>query len=259
VLIGRKRRVTLGIAAVAAALVAGFAPVQAAASPDVAQQSAAVRSVAANPDGTVTESVYTPAPGVTPAQLANKLRASGVQGVTVTSSSVTTAAVAACSYGTARTWSSSATCFVRWSYNGAVRPVIDFVDHSGSSWPVGRATTKWNETSGIDSIYRTASSGCDGAPAHCVHVYSGNYSATGWTGRTTRTLNSAATYYASAKVELNDYYGGTENQKWNTACHELGHVLGLDHNTSTTSCLYYARTSQIYPNGDDFNLLERYY
>jgi hypothetical protein len=123
---------------------------------------------------------------------------------------------------------------------------------------VGRAVTEWNKTSGIDSIYRAASTGCDGAPAHCVHVYSGNYGA-GWTGRTSRTLNAAATYYSTAKVELNNYYSGTEAQRWNTSCHELGHVLGLNHNTSTGSCMYTSRTSQRYPNGDDYNLVERYY
>jgi hypothetical protein len=246
-------------ATVAAVLATGLAPGRAMAEVTAADQAASVTSTVYNADGTITETVYTPAPGVTSADLAQNLKASGVANLAVKNEGDVTALAASCSLGTARTWASSATCFVRWSYNGAVRPIIDFVDHSGASWPVGRAVTKWNETSGIDSIYRPASSGCDGAPTHCVNVYSKNYGATGWTGLTSRTLYAAQTYYTNATTELNDYYGGTETQKWNTACHELGHVLGLDHNISTTSCLYYARISTKYPNADDFNLLERYY
>ncbi|WP_344614245.1 matrixin family metalloprotease [Dactylosporangium salmoneum] len=243
-----------------AAAAAGLGPVGAnAANAADVPVDAAVTSVVQNADGTITETSYTPAPGVSPADLAQRLRSRGLNAKAGTQATASLAAASACSKGTARTWPSSATCFVRWSYNGAVRPVIDFVDGSGASWPVGRSVTKWNQTSGIDSIYRTSTAGCDGAPAHCVHVYSYNYGDTGWTGNTSRTLNSAQTYYTQAVTELNDYYGGTEAQKWNTACHELGHVLGLDHNTSTTSCLYYARTSQQYPNSDDYSLLESYY
>ncbi|GAA1383951.1 hypothetical protein GCM10009661_64520 [Catellatospora chokoriensis] len=260
VLTGSKRRISLALTA-AAATVTAIAAVPAHAAP--APSNERVVTVERAADGTLTETIYQVAPGFTGADLANNLRARGASGVAVLSgeqaSGDVVAAVAACSSGSARTWPSSATCFVRWSYNGAVRPVIDFVDHSGASWPVGRAVTEWNETSGIDSIYRPASSGCDGAPAHCVHVYSSNYGATGWTGSTSRTFNAANTYYASASVKLNDYYGGTEAQKWNTACHELGHVLGLDHNTGTESCLYSSRTSTKYPDADDYNLIERYY
>jgi hypothetical protein len=259
VLTGRKRRITLGVAtSVVAVVAAGLAPVQATAAPDTTN--AHVRTVSVNPDGTVTETLYHPAPGFTAAQLASSLRVRGVANVSVSedSESADAAAVAPCSLGTARTWPSTATCFVRWSYNGAVRPIINFVDHSGAAWPVGRAVTKWNETSGIDSIYRSASSGCDGAPVHCVHVYSGNYGS-GWVGLTSRTFNSARTYYSTAKVQLNDYYRGTESENWMAACHELGHVLGLDHNLSSGGCMYGSQTSNKYPTANDFGLLERYY
>jgi hypothetical protein len=58
---------------------------------------------------------------------------------------------------------------------------------------------------------------------------------------------------------VNDVSATATAQKWQTACHELGHVLGLFHNTSTSSCLYNARTSQETPNADDYALLESYY
>jgi hypothetical protein len=254
---GKKRLFPIGIVA-ATLVVVGLGPVGAYADePTVVTGSGAeVTSTVVNADGTITETIYTPAPGVSAAELALTLQASGVA---ATVNDDLSATAAACAHGTARTWPSGATCFVRWSYNGAVRPIIDFVDQSGASWPVGRAVTNWNQTSGIDSIYRTSSAGCDGAPAHCVHIYSYNYGAVGWTGSTSRTLNAAGTYYTQAVAELNDYYGGTTAEKWNTACHEMGHILGLHHNTSTSSCLYYARTSHETPNADDYNLLESYY
>jgi Metallo-peptidase family M12 len=245
----------------AAGIIAAAAPASAAPDAGAAPargQDAVVTSVQKNANGTITETTYAPAPGVMPDELATRLRARGIPNVTVTYASEVSTLAAACSYGTARTWPSSATCFARWSYNNYARPQIYFIDHSGAEWPVGRSVTKWNETSGIDSVYRTASSGCPGGGIHCVHVYSGNYG-DGWTGQTTRTLNDAQTYYESAVVQLNTYYSGTEAQRWNTSCHELGHVLGLGHNTSTTSCVYAYRTSQKYPNSDDFTLLERYY
>ncbi|HCT75936.1 MAG TPA: hypothetical protein DGT23_04955 [Micromonosporaceae bacterium] len=221
-----------------------------------------VTSLRQNPDGTFSETSYTPRAGVTPAELARKLTANGVPGVRVTGGT-TTMAAAACSYGTARTWPTETTCFARWSYNGWARPQMYFRDRSNSLWPVGRAVTKWNETSGIDSHYRTFSAGCPSTTVHCVIVYNAAYGKTGeWedvVGLTRRYLNAQQTYYTGAYIALNESYGGTEYQRWNTACHEIGHVLGLGHNTSTTSCVYTYRTTQRYPNGDDFNLLERYY
>jgi hypothetical protein len=243
------------MASAALMLVVGLAPGQAMASGSGDQT---VIARVTNPDGTVTETIYTPAPGVTPTELAGLLKGRGV--AAKVEKEAVAAAVAPCGYGTANAWGSTTACFVRWTYAGAVRPIIDFVDYSGASWPVGRAVTRWNQVSGIDSIYRPSSSGCDGTPAHCVTVRSGNYGS-GWLGQTTRTLNAAGTYYASAAVQLNDYYSGTETEKWSTSCHELGHVLGLNHNDSTGSCLYYQRVAgrSKYPNADDESLLELYY
>jgi Matrixin. len=41
--------------------------------------------------------------------------------------------------------------------------------------------------------------------------------------------------YSNGKIELNKYYlsGSTSAQRTNTATHELGHALGLDHSTSS--------------------------
>lgn len=250
------------LAIVAVAVTSGvLAAVPAHANPtDVeADAEAVVVAVDVDAEGDVVETTYTPAPEVTLRDLMRRLTAQGVRNVVIRRPAGISAQVAACSLGPARTWPSAQTCFVKWSKNGAARPVIDFVDSSGSAWPIGRAITEWNKTSGIDSIYRPTGAGCDGAPAHCVKVTSNNYGATGWVGETSRTLNAAGTYYNSASVRLNDHYGGSEAERWNSACHELGHVLGLGHSTSTASCMYYQRTAHKYPHADDRKLLERYY
>lgn len=219
-----------------------------------------VVSTTENADGTVLERVFLPAPDVTPADLAVTLAASGVPNVSVRTDGDVTAQVAACKQGTARTWPSSATCFVKWAKKGAVRPTIHFLDRTSAAWPVGRAVTEWNKTSGIDSIRRTPSAGC-GSNAHCVEVVSANYGKSGWMGETWRHLNAAQTYHTDVAVYLNDYYHNNETVRWETACHELGHVLGLHHNTSKNSCLYAEGAPGVskYPSANDRALITRFY
>jgi hypothetical protein len=86
----------------------------------------------------------------------------------------------------------------RWSYNGWARPQMYFRDRSNHLWPVGRAVTKWNETSGIDSHYRDFSAGCPSSTVHCVMVDNASYGKAGmWAGvvgTTVRMLNAAQTF-----------------------------------------------------------------
>ncbi|MGH3715658.1 MAG: hypothetical protein ACRDT4_19685 [Micromonosporaceae bacterium] len=225
---------------------------------------AAVMSRVKNADGTVSETIYTLAAGADPAEVARNLRSHGVPGVAVVTDDASPAALKPpCTYGISRTWPTETVCFARWSYNGYGRPQMYFRDRSNDLWPVGRAVSKWNEVSGIDSWYRDFSTGCPGNGVHCVIIYNAYYGTTGqWynvVGVTHRALNAAQTYYTGAYIALNESYGGTEAQRWNTACHEIGHVLGLWEEYSTATCMYYARTSQRYPHDNDFTLLERFY
>ncbi|MEV6108891.1 reprolysin-like metallopeptidase [Streptomyces sp. NPDC051940] len=252
----------LGIAASLAG-VSATAAAPAKAAPAAAQDSHQldVFTVEKTAKGGLKTTLYTPAPGVSPEQVAAKLSASGVPGVQVGDASAVGASgdvstLAACSYGTARTWGCP---MKRWSYSGHSHPQIYFLDHSGDGWPLSDAVPVWNETEGIDSWYRWYTGGCPGSSYHCVNVYSGNYGGTGWVGQTSRTLNADGTYITGASIKFNDYYSGTYTRNRNTACHEAGHVLGLDHNTSTSSCLYYSSGTATRPLGDDFNLLETYY
>ena len=222
-----------------------------------------VVSVVEEADGTISELTFTPAPDVTPAELAETLTASGVPNVEVrteTADSETAVQAAACKVGTATTWPSSATCFVRWPTKGQARPIVDFLDWTSAAWPVGRATTEWNKVSGIDSIRRTPAGGCRSI-ANCVDINSANYGKTGWIGKTYRQLNSAGTYHLNVSIYLNDYYADTETTRWTAACHEMGHALGLDHNASTGSCMYWQKVAGMskYPSANDRALIERYY
>ncbi|WP_165942560.1 matrixin family metalloprotease [Micromonospora sp. KC721] len=256
----KRRLLPWGLATLAALAMALGTATPASADDGAGGAHADVLSITENADGTVVERLFRPAPGVTPAQLAQLLTESGVPNVVIREDDDITAQAAACKQGTARTWASSATCFVKWAKKGNPRPVIHFLDRSSAKWPVGRAVTEWNKASGIDSIYRAPSAGC-ASSAHCVEVVSANYGASGWMGETVRHLNAARTYHTHVSVYLNDHYHNNESVRWETSCHELGHVLGLGHNTSKSSCLYAYGASDVskYPNSDDRALITRFY
>ncbi|MGP3979687.1 matrixin family metalloprotease [Streptomyces sp. KR80] len=238
----------------------GKAPTAASSTAENAE-SGDVYAVKRRANGVTSVTVYRPAPGVTSTELASRLRAAGVAGVQTNATPASTKAVSPaalpCSYGSARTLECSP---VRWAHNGYSDPQVYFLDHTSAAWPMTAVVPKWHESVGIDSYYRWYTGGCPGGGRHCVHAYSGNYGATGWTGLTNYSYNSSRYLVdGSVSMKLNDHYGGSAAEHRNTACHEAGHVLGLGHSTSTTSCMYGSRTSQQYPNSHDFALLPRIY
>ncbi|HET6296315.1 MAG TPA: hypothetical protein VFG33_23225 [Kribbella sp.] len=208
-------------------------------------------------DGTVSVTIYDPAKGVTPDQLRDKLRRSGVTGVldkgqeppTTQPNQKQGLLVACLSFGTAHQW-----CDRRWNYGGFRDPQVYFLDHTSSAWPVNAAVNVWNEAVGIDSYYRWYTAGCPSG-RHCVNVYNGRYGINDWYGQTTWAPGTQG----PVTVRLNDSYSLTANEHRTVTCHELGHALSLHHNTASGSCLKSGTYISLRPNIYDYELLKRIY
>ena len=234
---------------------------------DVATPAAAPPAMATSPDtsvvaqtiqgGITTTTIYDAAPGVSAAQLYDKLQAAGVRGLQAPVSGMTPALSSTdCSYVTA---TSFACPNVHWTNSGFAHPSIIFDDMTSVAWPVAASTYEWNTAQGIDSYYHQNSCGTPGT--HCVTLVDANYGNTGWAGLTTLTPDSNHNI-VSASIQLNDsgYYNAYGYRQ--VACHEMGHALGLGHNVVVTSCLNKNNqnsSSAEFPNGDDFSLLQAIY
>jgi predicted Zn-dependent protease len=89
-------------------------------------------------------------------------------------------------------------------------------------------------------------------------VYEGYFGATGWNGETLASPGLMNTFASPVTVELNDSYAGSYSQHLGTACHELGHALGLDHAPRQSSCMA-ASAGASTPDATDLNDLELLY
>jgi hypothetical protein len=206
-----------------------------------------------NAVGAVTEMTrYEPADSA--AKLRAQLRARGVAGV-LAAGEKAPGKLAACApfVGTAAAWCSHA-----WAYNQFNDPQVYFLDHTPAAYPVTDAVGDWYQSPGIDAYYRWYTQGCPGGGRHCVDVYAVN-SPLDWYGQTTWAANAPQ---GPVKVELNSRLLGDATQRRKTTCHELGHALGLDHNSSTNSCLRSGTVGpgwSVHPSGDDFQVLNQLY
>jgi hypothetical protein len=98
-----------------------------------------------------------------------------------------------------------------------------------------------------------------------VEVCSARYGQNGWLGLS-RIWVDGSNHIVRASVMINDtyfdqnYYDDPKARR-HTVCHELGHVLGLDHG-SNRSCMNDSNASvfrDVRPSKQDFNRLERLY
>jgi hypothetical protein len=75
--------------------------------------------------------------------------------------------------------------------------------------------------------------------------------------------NSTGNYLNNAISRFNDYYPLTTDGHRKTACHELGHALGLGHNVQDYSCMWGTTSGTLtghrVPDSDDFNMLASIY
>lgn len=139
-------------------------------------------------------------------------------------------------------------------YDTAVAQVY-VTDHTGTRWPVNAAANKWNESARL-GVYWVAPGNC---PMNCAHTWEGNYGASGWYGLTTIDLIAGTKHFKSGhvKVQFNNYYATTSDQRRSIACHELGHVIGLwEEYTRTTSCMWHdSQYFPLYPHSHDYDML----
>jgi hypothetical protein len=172
--------------------------------------------------------------------------------------SLFTVAVVGASVGTASPAAANNYEGHHWAHNGLSHSQIYFVDHTGSYWPVNTVTYKWNLAQGVDSYYEWAS--CPSSSLHCVNVYEysandGNYGITYWPNL----WDSAGHNYEGQYITLNDYTVTDSTQARKTTCQEEGHVLGLDHQYVTSSCMMQGPALSLgispYPNQHDFDEL----
>jgi hypothetical protein len=242
-------------------------------------------------NGLIKMTIYTGPPGMTAATMYAELKARGVPGLlnpaipalrTVTPDTVNH--LTSCKYGTAQTilcpTDTTLSHQIRWADGCCAHPQVWFVDHTGSQWPVTSSTYEWNTAHGVDSLYVWAT--CPGySGQYCINVSDANYgcnlgyTGSAFTGYTTYTWNPTTYYTTAANIQLNDYQGlcagpgGTSYNLYKNAdgyrqmaCHEMGHALGMGHNSSTDSCInpYIQNFSYAdLPNSDDFTLIAQLY
>ncbi|GAB4082756.1 matrixin family metalloprotease [Modestobacter muralis] len=230
-------------------------------------------------DGMMSTTTYDPGPGISADQLATSLRAAGTSNVAVVPASAALSvqkfstggmsiaasgppARTACSYGTARTFCPSSdpnrAPQIFWSNDGYSDPQVYFNDHTGNLWPTDAAVYTWNQSVGIDSFYKY--NACGPAGTHCVNVFSGVYN-TDWSGATNHNWDPSTGRIIGASTQLNERWARQPDGYRKTVCHELGHVLGMDHNVQDYSCMWANSTEVAHrvPDSDDFNMLATLY
>ena len=148
--------------------------------------------------------------------------------------------------------------------------VLRVGDSVSNRWkrPLDLAVREWNKSDVVD--LRVVRSGTDSRRS-CksrngrVEVCSARYGQNGWLGLSRIWIDSN-NHIVRASILMNDNYYDQEYYndpmaRRHTMCHEMGHVLGLDHN-DRKSCLNDSNASvfrDVRPSGQDYNQLDRFY
>jgi predicted Zn-dependent protease len=94
-----------------------------------------------------------------------------------------------------------------------------------------------------------------------LNAYNGFYGSTGWLGLSQIASYSGCTIL-QGRIRLNQTYldngSYTRTNKESVACHEIGHVLGLDHSPNATSCMSHT-LSAAQPDSHDRDVINSIY
>jgi hypothetical protein len=112
--------------------------------------------------------------------------------------------------------------------------IIYVEDHTGYRWPVHEATLDWDYGT-VASVRYGACRGNYG----CIKVYEGNYGRNGQAAVTSWAW-SGNYFVGPVIIRFNDAYAFSAHAYRQTACHELGHGVGITFHGPTSTCLYYA-------------------
>ena len=148
-------------------------------------------------------------------------------------------------------------------------------DNTSGSWTANLATVSsdWSQSTVLDTTVVAGGT----RPKLCrptsgrVEVCNANYGGTGWLG-VAQIWISGGVHITQGTVKNNDYYFGSSTYKYNNEaeklhviCQEVGHTLGLDHQSTDGSSLntcmdYYHNTSatdtlSTHPNQHDYDEL----
>jgi predicted Zn-dependent protease len=89
-----------------------------------------------------------------------------------------------------------------------------------------------------------------------IRVFADHYEGVAWAGATAISNENGWITGATVRINMNYTDGQTEQNQLRVTCHELGHAIGLQHNTYTGSCLGFGGST---PAPGDFADLEALY
>ena len=216
-------------------------------------------------DGTTRITVIPVPEGVTAQRFYADLSSAGVTNL-MPPHQVGAALAAPCTWGQAQGFDAAAWPCVRWANNGWSDPQVYFRDWTPANWPVDVSVYEWNKAVGVDSYYMWHTTACPSVSTgkHCVNVYDATCPVPGLSGKvgcTDSVITSGNLFVdGSVKVYLNTALDGNGEDNRGTACHELGHALGMGHNMreNGASCMGQSKPGpdNKYPSAEDFSLLK---
>jgi hypothetical protein len=94
-----------------------------------------------------------------------------------------------------------------------------------------------------------------------INLENSNYGDTGWAGLAGGSGSGEACVFDFGTARLNSYYldGYGTNVKKHAACHEVGHVIGLDHSSDDGCMNPDLGTTRPYPASEDVDMLDVVY